>query len=100
MTLSEAQAAIMAHKRAMGFNTTDLSLELRLMAEELAELSRAERTMAGPGEVGGEAADVIIFALSLAGLLGFDAGEVVAAKMRVNAAREYRTLPNGTHVKA
>lgn len=100
MTLSEAQDAIMAHKRAMGFNTTDLSLELRLIGEELAELSKAERTMAPRAEVGGEAADVIIFALSLAALLGFDAGEVVAAKMRVNAAREYRTLPNGTHVKA
>lgn len=100
MTLSEAAAAIMAHKRRRGFNTTDLSLELRLLGEEIGELSKAERMMAPREELGGEVADVIIFALSIASMLGFDAGEAVAAKMRVNAARSYRTLPNGTHEKA
>lgn len=99
MTLSAVQEAVMAHKRARGLNVTDPGCEIRLLVEGVGGLSRAERMMAPPAEVSAGVADVIILALSIAGVLGFDAGEAVAAKIRASKGRSYRRLPNGTPPK-
>lgn len=98
--IDEVQAAIMAHKRLRGFNTEDFRKELLLTIEEIGELHRAWRLGYPEPDLRGEAADVIIFALSLAPMAGYKASEVVAEKMAVNRQREYRELPNGEHVKA
>lgn len=94
--LREIQAAAWAHKKSRGFNTTDVSLESRLLMEEVAETSKAWR-MGEP--VGPELADCLIFLVSLAQMAGVDLGEETVAKMAVNRSRVYTTLPNGTHVK-
>jgi NTP pyrophosphatase (non-canonical NTP hydrolase) len=123
LTFEEAQQEVMAHKRRMGFNTTDIELEFGLLLEELGELHNAWRKWKSPRprrfarllirmriwrrppalayrmEARDEIADVLIFMLSLTDMLGIQAGEAVAAKMRLNAQRTYATLPNGTQVK-
>jgi NTP pyrophosphatase (non-canonical NTP hydrolase) len=123
LTFEEAQAEVMAHKRRMGFNTTDIETEFGLLMEELGELHNAWRKLRSPRprrlarlmiwarlrkrppvlaysmQVRDEIADVLIFMLSLTDMLGLQAGEAVAAKMRLNAQRTYTTLPNGTQVK-
>ena len=55
--------------------------------------------LASPAPVGDEIADVLLFTLAIADMLGIDAGQAVAEKIRVNARRAYRTMPNGTRVK-
>jgi NTP pyrophosphatase (non-canonical NTP hydrolase) len=66
----ELQAAIMAHKRRMGFNTTDVHREVCLTTRELAELHEAiDKGRAD--EVGGELADVAIYVLSLLDFLAY-----------------------------
>jgi NTP pyrophosphatase (non-canonical NTP hydrolase) len=123
LTFEAAQREIMAHKRRMGFNTTDVEAEFGFIGEELAELHHAWRRNRAPRprwlvrvlvrlglhrrppvlmfsmDVRDEIGDVLIFTMSLADILGINAGEAVAAKMRVNANRAYTTLPNGMHVK-
>jgi NTP pyrophosphatase (non-canonical NTP hydrolase) len=93
MTLTAVQDAIVAHRQARGLGTTDLSMEIRLLVEGVGELSTAVRRMAPHQDVGGDVADVITLALSIAAMLGFDAGEIVATRMRASKARTYRKLP-------
>jgi len=113
----------MANKRAKGLSVGDLSLEFGLLAEEIAEAHAAWRKhrtprprrlrriaarlrlwplpppLDDPDPVRLEVADAIIFLLGISDMLGFDAGQAVADKIKINAARSYRVLPNGTHVK-
>lgn len=123
LTFAAAQAAVMANKRGKGFNTTDVETEFGYLLEEIAELHRAWRQhrarrpsaarralarlrirplsapLASPGPVRDELADVLLFALGLAAMLGLDAGHAVETKIRINAQRAYRQLPNGTRVR-
>jgi len=123
ITFAAAQQEIMAHKRRMGFNVTDIESEFGLLLEELGELHNAWRRSRSPrpgrlarilialrlrrppavlvvtGDVEGEIGDVLIFMLSLTDMLGFDAALAVARKMRVNSQRTYRRLANGMQVK-
>lgn len=96
MNLAQIQAAAMANKAARGFNLTDVPLEFCLLTAEVGEAIDAWRH---EGDVGSELADVVIFAAGLAGILGIDLQAAVEAKLAVNAARTYRALPNGCHVK-
>ncbi len=86
-TVAEYTDRIMAHKRARGFNTTDVSLEFNLLTEELGEAIKAWRR--DPGELPGELADLFIFLLSLASMLGVDLEQAVIEKMAINAGRQY-----------
>jgi hypothetical protein len=45
-------------------------------------------------------ADVVIYLLSLAEMLGIDLQDAVEAKLVKNAARTYEPLPNGTLIKS
>lgn len=46
-----------------------------------------------------EVADAILFLLSIAQMTGFDSGDAVAEKLRINGMRTYRRLPGGGHVQ-
>lgn len=94
---ADAQRRAWANKLAKGFNTTDVPMEFCLLAEESAEAFRKWRKMQ-PG-VGEELADIAIFLLGLAEMLGVDLGSEVDAKLAVNWQRAYVRLPNGTPVK-
>ena len=122
LTFADAQSEAMANKRRNGF-TMDVQENFCLCYAELAEAydvwrkGRAPRpgrihralirlrlrhpvpVMADTGPVRDEVADAIIFMLGIADLVGFDAGDAVAAKLAVNAARTYRRQRNGVLVK-
>jgi 8-oxo-dGTP diphosphatase len=89
-----AQGLAWGNKVDKGFNTTDTPLEFCLLQGELAEAFDAWR-QDGP-EVGKELADVAIYVLGLAEMLGVDLQDAVEAKLAENAARTYAPLPNGT----
>jgi NTP pyrophosphatase (non-canonical NTP hydrolase) len=123
LAFADAQAAVMANKLWQGFNTTDVETEFGLLLEEAGEAHNAWRRhraprpsrirrllarlrlrplpppLARPAPVRSEIADVLLFTLAIADMLGIDAGQAVAEKIRVNAQRTYRTMPNGTRVK-
>jgi NTP pyrophosphatase (non-canonical NTP hydrolase) len=98
MDIRTCQAAAWANKIAKGFSTGDVPLEFMLLVTELGEAFDAWRKDE-PG-YGGELADVFIFLCGLAEITGTDLQAEVEAKLAVNARREYRSLPNGTRVKA
>lgn len=93
-----AQRLAWANKVAKGFNTTDVPLEFCLLQGEVAEAFDAWRK--GRQDVGEELADIAIYLLSLAEMLGVDLQDAVEAKLAKNVARAYEPLTNGTLVKA
>lgn len=97
MNLRDMQREAWANKINKRFNTTDVPLEFCLLYGEVAEAFDAWRKY--PQELSGELADIAIFVMSLAEMTGIDLEAAVAAKLKQNAARRYRALPNGTPVK-
>jgi hypothetical protein len=92
-----AQKHAWQNKLAKGFNTTDVPLEFCLLNSEIAEAFDAWRR--DRPDVAEELADIAIFLLGLAEMVGTDLQEAVEAKLAVNEARVYTRLPNGVLVK-
>jgi NTP pyrophosphatase (non-canonical NTP hydrolase) len=92
--MRSAQQDAWQNKRDKGFNTTDVPLEFCLLNGEVAEAFDAWRK--GRHDVAEELADIAIYLLSLAEMIGVDLQEAVEAKLAVNKTRTYRRLPNGT----
>jgi NTP pyrophosphatase (non-canonical NTP hydrolase) len=121
LTFAEAQARAWANKQAKGFNTANIDREFCLLMAELGEaydawrkttrrppwyrrILAAARIWPLPApephrSVCLEIADVHIFALGLAQMLGIDSGEVITEKLAINEARQYQRLPGGTHAR-
>ena len=97
MEFRSAQKIAWDNKIEKGFNTTDVPLEFCLLNAEVAEAFDAWRT--DRDEVAEELADVAIFLLGLAEMVGTDLQDAVEAKLAANRKRTYRRLPNGVHVK-
>lgn len=97
MDIRLAQEHAWQNKLAKGFNTTDVPLEFCLLISEVAEAFDAWRR--DRPDVAEELADIAIFLLGLAEMVGADLQEAVEAKIAVNAARVYSRLPNGVLVK-
>lgn len=97
MNIRWAQKRAWKNKLVKGFNTTDVPLEFCLLNSEVAEAFDAWRR--GRKDVAEELADIAIFLLGLAEMVGTDLQEAVEAKLAVNEARVYRPLPNGVLVK-
>lgn len=97
MEMRSAQKLAWRNKLAKGFNTTDIPLEFCLLTGEVAEAFDAWRK--GRPEVAEELADIAIFLLGLAEMVGADLQDAVETKLAVNEARAYRRLPNGVLVK-
>jgi hypothetical protein len=98
LNIRSAQRLAWGNKVGKGFNTTDVPLEFCLLQGEMAEAFDAWRK--GRADVAEELADVAIYLLSLAEMLGIDLQDAVEAKLAKNAARTYEPLPNGTLVKS
>lgn len=97
MSIQSLQKTIIQNKQAKGFNTTDIPLEFSLLYGEVAEAFDAWRKQ--QDDVGEELADVAIFLLGIAEILGIDLETEIDAKMTKNDKRTYTTLSNGTRVK-
>jgi NTP pyrophosphatase (non-canonical NTP hydrolase) len=91
-----AQQLVTDNKIAKGFNQ-DVPTEVCLLQGELAEFFHAWRR--GQQDMGEELADVVLYALGLAGILGIDLQVEVENKIEKNARRRYFPGPNGTLVK-
>lgn len=96
--LKELQKEVMRNKVEKGFNTTDVALEFCRAHEELSEaFSKFSKGQDGVAE---EFADVAIFLLGMAEILGFDLEKKLVEKIEKNKKRKYRKekSPDGKDV--
>lgn len=96
MDLKKAQKEIIANKIAKGFNTTDIPKEFCLLYGEVAESYEAYRKK--KDDLGEELADVAIYVLGIAELLGYNLEEEIAHKMEKNKSRVYKKV-NGVNIR-
>lgn len=87
MNLRDAQQAAWANKQRQGFNTTNVPLELSLLHGEIAEFFDAWRKK--QPDAGEELADVAIYLLGLAEMVGVNLADEVERKLAKNAGRTY-----------
>ncbi|MBI0120778.1 hypothetical protein H3U50_02960 [Lactobacillus sp. M0398] len=83
------QKAVMENKKKHGFNTTDIEFELLRLHGEANELFEAWRKN-NKKNINEELADVGIFLLGIAEMLGSDLGEDIVNKMKINEKRIYK----------
>ncbi|MFZ2072415.1 MAG: MazG-like family protein [Minisyncoccia bacterium] len=96
--LNKLQKEIMRNKIEKGFNTTDVALEFCRAHEELSEaFSKFNKNQDGVAE---EFADVAIFLLGMAEILGFDLEKELVSKIEKNKNRKYKKekSPDGKDV--
>jgi NTP pyrophosphatase (non-canonical NTP hydrolase) len=96
--LKELQKEVMRNKLEKGFNTTDVALEFCRAHEELSEaFSKFNKNEDGVAE---EFADVAIFLLGMAEILGFDLEKELIDKIEKNKNRKYRKekTPDGKDI--
>lgn len=85
--LKELQKEVMRNKIEKGFNTTDVALEFCRAHEELSEaFSKFSKNQEGVAE---EFADVAVFLLGMAEILGFDLEKELVRKIEINKNRQY-----------
>ncbi len=96
MNTKVIQKTIYANKLAKGFNVTDIPLEFAYLYGEVGEAFEAWRKK--KDDFGEELADVTIYLLGLAEILGIDLETEIIKKMEKNAKREYEHH-NGVSVR-
>lgn len=96
MGIANLQKTIFQNKVAKGFNTTDVNKEFCLLYGEVAEAYEAFRKQ--KPDLGEELADVFIYLLGLAEILGINLDEEVERKVKINEKRVYKDV-NGTKIK-
>ena len=93
MDIRLAQKIASGNIRAKAFNMTDVPVEFCLLTEEVAKALDAWQK--GCGDVSEELADIAIFLMALAEMVGTDLQAAVEAKLSVSDATGRRRLPNG-----
>ena len=93
-TIRELQTEAYQNKLDKGFNVTDVNLEFCLTYGELAEAHEAWRNTRP--DVGEELADVAIYLMGLAEILGVDLQAGVERKVSKNRRREYAVIDGVT----
>jgi len=83
----QLQERIYRNKAAKGFNTTDVYMEFCYTFGELSEA--CEAYMKKTGNIGEELADVAIYLLGLAEILGIDLEQEILNKIEINEKRKY-----------
>ena len=92
------QGVIFANKLMHGFNTTDASIEVRHILEEVVELMKGieHHDLENITE---EISDIVIYCYGLAGLFGVNLDDAIFKKMEINAHRKYIRTPDGDFIK-
>lgn len=90
MNLQEMQKAVYQNKVNKGFNITNVEKEFCLLYGEVAEAFDAYRKK--KEDVGEELADVAIYLLGLAEILGVDLTDEIEKKMAINKERTYEVV--------
>ena len=90
MNVNETQKKVVENKINKGFNTTDINLEFNLLYGEVAEAFDAwlKKTDNLPSEL----ADVAIYLMGIAELLGISLEDEIIKKMEINAHRTYKVV--------
>ena len=87
MNTKDIQKSILANKIAKGFNVTDIPLEFAYLFSEVGEAFEAWRKK--KDDLGEELADIAIYLLGMAEILGFDLETEIVQKIQKNAKRVY-----------
>ena len=90
MDMKEMQKKIYENKVNKGFNVTDIPMEFCYIYGEVAEAYEAWRKH--EDTVGEELADVAIYLLGLAEILGVDLQHEIERKMSINEHRTYEVV--------
>ena len=90
MNLQEMQKAVYQNKINKGFNVTNIEKEFCLLYGEVGEAYEAFRKK--KEDVGEELADVAIYLLGLAEILGVDLADEIEKKMEINKERTYSVV--------
>ena len=90
------QKQVWKNKLVKGFNTTNVNQEFNCLYGEVAEAFDAWHKKTE--SVSSELADIVIYTMTLATMLGIDLEEAVHAKVVLNEKREY-VMENGVLVK-
>ncbi len=96
LSLKNMQGKIMANKIKKGFNSTDINQEFCFLYAEVGEAYDA--WFKKKDDLGEELADVAIFLMSIADILGYDLGNEIEKKVIKNENRIYKEI-NGVKVK-
>ncbi len=88
--LQKIQKKIYQNKLDKGFNTKDVNFEFNLTYGELAEAFEAYRKKSS--KVGEELADIVIYILGLAEILGVDLEKEISNKVEINRKRKYNKV--------
>jgi len=94
--LQKLQKQVYANKLAKGFNVTDIYMEFCYTYGELNEAREAY--LKKKDNVGEELADVVVYLLGLAEILGINLEEELLKKIAINEKRQY-VCENGVLVK-
>lgn len=92
VNLKELQKRVVQNKIDKGFNTKDINMEFNLAYGELSEAFEAY--LYNKEDLGEELADVIIYILGIAELLGINVEEELLNKIEKNRKRTY-TVKDG-----
>lgn len=90
MDLREVQKAVYQNKVNKGFNITNVDKEFCLLYGEVSEAYDAWKKK--QDDVGEELADVAIYLLGLAEILGIDLATEIENKVAINKEREYKKI--------
>ncbi|RLC35369.1 hypothetical protein DRH14_01100 [Candidatus Shapirobacteria bacterium] len=90
MDLKKLQKQVYQNKVNKHFNTSNIHMEFCLTHEELSEAYRAYRKKLP--DLGEELADVVIYLLGLAEILGIDLEQEITQKMKKNKNRKYKKI--------
>ena len=96
MDLKKTQKEVYQNKVDKGFNITNVEEEFCQIYGEVAEAFEAYRKK--QDDVGEELADVTIYILGLAEILGVDLADEIEKKIQKNKNREYKTI-NGVNTR-
>ena len=95
MDLKQTQERIIENKVKKGFNTTNIEKEFCLLYGEVGEAYEAFRKK--KDDLGGELADVAIYLLGIAEILGFNMEDEINKKLKINEDRVYVKINGVNH---
>jgi len=90
MELQKMQKKVYQNKLDKGFNVTNVEMEFCYLYGEVAEAYEAYRKK--KDDLGEELADVAIYLMGMAEILGYDLHDEIVNKMEKNKAREYKIV--------
>ena len=94
--LDEIQKEIIQNKINHGWPIDDINLEFNLLYGEVAEAFEAYNKKFAKEELGSELADVAIYLLGLADILGFSLQDEIQKKLEIIKHRKYVTVDGKT----